>query len=160
MIKDNKIFSIQEYCDKFLTFCPIIKGDYKELEELLYDNGYGDVHIIPFNEIEQIIKNNLDVVLVDTSYINNKCELVNEYSWVEIPDFINATFVSVWDDGYEIETTCKVNLKTKEIKDIDVVEGRDEDGEEVETLIEEYVLINEQKFSAGEYGSGTEYWYE
>jgi hypothetical protein len=40
----------------------------------------------PLDEIDHIVENELNVVLVDTSYVDDDtCELVNEYRWFEIP---------------------------------------------------------------------------
>lgn len=50
----------------------------------------------------------------------------------------NATYVSVWD-GFDVETSCKVNMETHEIFDIEV---SDFDADHLETLTEEYVLID------------------
>ena len=56
----------------------------------------------------------------------------------------NATFTSVWDDGYEVITNCKVNMETKEIFDIKSVDI------DVDILKEEYVTINDKKYSVSE----------
>lgn len=161
MIKSNNIFSIQGYCDEFLGFCPITRGDKDELREILEKMGYEDLWDYPLMGIDRIVENKLDVVLVDTSYVDDETsQLVSEYRWVEVPKIRSAIFVSVWDDGFEIETNCKVNTETKEITDIEVVDGVDEDGEELEILVEEYIIIGEEKFSAGRRYSGADYWYE
>lgn len=56
----------------------------------------------------------------------------------------NATFTSVWDGGYEVITNCKVNMETKEIFDIETVDIN------VDILEEEYVTINNKKYSVSE----------
>lgn len=53
----------------------------------------------------------------------------------------NATFISVWDNGYEVITNCKVNMETKEIFDIETVDV------DVDILEEEYVTIDDKKYS-------------
>lgn len=50
--------------------------------------------------------------------------------------FINAKYVSVWDDGIEIKSNCLFNPLTKEVKDIEMV-----DIQGVENLIEEYIEL-------------------
>ena len=55
----------------------------------------------------------------------------------------NATFVSVWDDGIEIKTNCKVNTETREIFDI---EKAHVDG--LEIVNEEYVTIDGMDYNA------------
>lgn len=51
----------------------------------------------------------------------------------------NGLFTSVWDEGFEITTKCKVNTETKEIFDIEVSESNTD---AVEQLDEEYVTID------------------
>lgn len=50
-------------------------------------------------------------------------------------NIIKGKFISVWDDGIEIKTNCKINLKTKEVFDIQLSEV----GEELEILNEQFV---------------------
>lgn len=50
---------------------------------------------------------------------------------------ISATFISIWDDGFVVETPCKVNPETKEVYDI---EETDVSG--LEILHEEEICIN------------------
>lgn len=54
----------------------------------------------------------------------------------------NATFVSVWDDGIEIKTSCKVNTETREVFDIEetYVDG-------LGIVNEEYVIIDEMDYN-------------
>lgn len=54
---------------------------------------------------------------------------------------IDVLYVSVWNGGYEIKTKAKYDVKTKEVFDIESVEAIDEDGDEVETLDEEYIIL-------------------
>lgn len=55
----------------------------------------------------------------------------------------NATFVSVWDDGIEIKTNCKVNTETHEIFDIEEAYA---DG--LEIVNKEYVTIDGMDYNA------------
>lgn len=69
---------------------------------------------------------------------------------------VNATYVSVWDNGYEVATSCKFNKVTHEVTDIetsDKVEDfntlnrefiRLDDGAEIDSFIdeEERIVIN------------------
>lgn len=50
----------------------------------------------------------------------------------------NATFTSVWDGGYEVTTNCKVNMETKEVFDIEMVEV----DENLEHLDNEYITLD------------------
>ncbi|EGR3228708.1 hypothetical protein DC914_RS24085 [Vibrio parahaemolyticus] len=49
---------------------------------------------------------------------------------------IEATFVSQWDEG-NVETTCKVNLETLEVTDIE----QSDDSENMINLLEETVEV-------------------
>ena len=52
---------------------------------------------------------------------------------------VNAKYHSCWDDGIDIETNCKVNLKTKEVFDI---EQADVEGFDLEILEDEFIEID------------------
>ena len=86
VIKSNEIFSPQNYCDTFFGVCPVFSGNQDELRSLLDENGYSNLRDFPFDAIESIVKNKIPVVLVDTTYINNDCEMVSEHRWFEVPD--------------------------------------------------------------------------
>jgi len=47
-----------------------------------------------------------------------------------------ATYVSVWDDGIEVKTSCQFNTETKEVTDIEQV-----DVTGLDILDREYVLL-------------------
>ena len=51
---------------------------------------------------------------------------------------MNATYVSVWDGGEEIRTSCQFNPQTKHATDI---ESADVDGMDLEILDEEYIEL-------------------
>lgn len=50
-------------------------------------------------------------------------------------NIIKGKFISVWDDGVEIKTNCKINLETKEVFDIQLSDI----GEGLEILNEQFV---------------------
>ena len=52
-------------------------------------------------------------------------------------------FCSVWDGGIKVETECKVNIKTREVFDIEI---SDIDADLLEVLDEEYIIIDDVKF--------------
>ena len=52
---------------------------------------------------------------------------------------VDATYHSCWDSGIDIESNCKVDLQTKEVFDIEVVDVEDFD---LEILEGEYVEID------------------
>lgn len=74
----------------------------------------------------------------------------------------NAYFTSVWDDGYEITSNCKVNLETKEVFDIELID--DENLEDCDILEHEYITIDGEDFDVfnkDEYEiEKGDYWYE
>jgi hypothetical protein len=49
-----------------------------------------------------------------------------------------AIFISVWDGGYEIESSCLFNPKTREVTDI----GCDDNGNDVDQLDGEFVRVD------------------
>lgn len=60
-------------------------------------------------------------------------------------DMRAAHFCSVWDGGIKVETECKVNIKTREVFDI---EQSGIDADLLEVLDEEYIIIDDVKFPA------------
>lgn len=77
----------------------------------------------------------------------------------------NATFVSVWDDGFEVASGCKVDTDTKEVFDIEQVCI---DWLDVEVLDSEYVVIDGNEYDACHHDvydvtddlADNEYWYK
>lgn len=75
----------------------------------------------------------------------------------------NATFVSVWDDGFEIASGCKVDTDTNEVFDIEQVCF---DWFKVEVLEREYIIIDGNEYDVCQYDvcdladlADNEYWY-
>ena len=76
----------------------------------------------------------------------------------------DATFVSVWDDGFEVETDCKVNTDTNEVFDIEMV---DVNGLDLEILDMEYIIIDGNEYDVypitdcvPDELADDEYWYD
>ena len=57
----------------------------------------------------------------------------------DVEFIVPARFVSVWDGGTRIETGCKVNLKTREVFNIE--EASEDAAESVNNLDEEYIVL-------------------
>lgn len=55
---------------------------------------------------------------------------------------VDATYTSVWDGGFAIETACKVNMDTREVFDIEPSNNPDVD-ETVETLEREFITLSD-----------------
>ena len=70
----------------------------------------------------------------------------------------DATFISVWDGGFELLSSCKVNTETREVFNIAV----DDDGDELENLIREYIIVNGTEYCVESADSKTDkdYWYK
>lgn len=85
VIKSKDIYSPQNYCVDFLDVCPIFGGEKDELRDYLDNTGHEDLWDYPFDEIEYIVENGIPVVLVDTTYIDDRCEMVHEHRWFEVP---------------------------------------------------------------------------
>lgn len=60
---------------------------------------------------------------------------------------VSGLFTSVWDGGYEIETSCKIDTTTG-LLDIEFV-----DADEVEVLDREYVSFENSNFEVTSRGS-------
>lgn len=74
----------------------------------------------------------------------------------------NATFVSVWDDGFEVASDCKVDTDTNEVFDIEKVCVN----EILEILDREYIIIDGNEYDVypiiycvPDYLADNEYWY-
>ena len=58
-----------------------------------------------------------------------------------------ATYISVWDGGFEIHSKCKVDTVSKRVFDIEIVDV----GDNVDILDYEYVVIDGEKHSVDSY---------
>lgn len=67
----------------------------------------------------------------------------------------NAMFTSDWESLGEITTNCKVNMKTREVFDIEPA-GIDVD----DILIREFITIDGEEYLCGSATSETEGWNE
>lgn len=54
----------------------------------------------------------------------------------------DAMFTSVWDDGFEIHSECKVDTETKEVFDIEMVDVSDYD---IGVCTDEYITLLDGK---------------
>jgi hypothetical protein len=79
-------------------------------------------------------------------------------SQADRPAIVDAEFHSVWDDGVEIQTHAKVNLKTGE------VQAEKADIEGLDILVEQYIVIDDYRYSVYEADEepedgGFHFWY-
>lgn len=73
----------------------------------------------------------------------------------------NATFVSVWDGGYEVSTRCWADLASRTVCDVEIAEPYDDEGDELEHLDSQYIVmdgddtrypvVDENEFDARDY---------
>lgn len=71
---------------------------------------------------------------------------------------LNGTFTSVWDDGVEVTTHCKVNMDTHEVFDIDFVQI-----EGLEDFRYEYITVANESYKVTRMEDADEsdvFWYE
>ena len=68
-----------------------------------------------------------------------------------------AEFVSVWDGGFAVATSCKVNMVTKEVFDIEVSE---ESADGLDVLDEQYITIDGEKFPVFDAETDDGCWYK
>lgn len=110
--------------------------------------SYGGIEKI-FNELSDYAEEFI------IGYLEVKCECK-----VSKEDVVKeATFTSVWNGGYEITTSCKVNTVTREIFDIEIAGDLvDDEGDELEILDREYVTVDGIEYCAGSVYSETEGW--
>lgn len=110
-VKSKKLYSTQSFCNDFLGFCPFVEKEKDELRDILDDRGYDNLWDYPLDEIDHIVENELNVVLVDTSYVDDKTfEIVEEYRWVEIPE-TEEDVVETEEDKQEYMDFLKDEIK-------------------------------------------------
>ena len=89
MVKSNQIYSPQNYLCGVFGVCYFLKHKKHpadEIQDILLSEGI-ELWDYPLTEIDHIIKNNLDVVLVDCSHYEGDAYIA-EYRWFEVaPDF-------------------------------------------------------------------------
>lgn len=66
-------------------------------------------------------------------------------------------YVSVWDGGIEVGSTCTVNLQSGEVTDVQLTPISDGMTEGLETLDEEYVILNDEQCSVFQSSDGRRY---
>ncbi len=69
----------------------------------------------------------------------------------------NVTFTSVWDDGYEVTSNCKVDTESKEVFDIEPINVEELS---LKVLDREYISIAGKEYSVSrDSEEDTEFWY-
>lgn len=89
MVKSEKLYTPQTYCEKLTGYCYCFKQDntVAEIEAVLKKHGLQDVHWnYALTEIDHIVENELNVVLVDVSGFDKQGVWHHEYRWFEVPE--------------------------------------------------------------------------
>ena len=97
MVATNKVFSPQNFVEVLTDRCYVFDGenDIDMIHAILVENGIEGIEDdtlwdYPLNEIDEISRLELDVVLVEVCYFDEDFNLQKEFRWFEIP----ARFVS------------------------------------------------------------------
>lgn len=92
-VKSTELYSPQAFVEALTGKCYCFNQDntVEEIHRLLKINGVENdtdktLWDYSLDEIDEIVENNVPVVLVDTTYINEDCEMVYEYRWFEVPE--------------------------------------------------------------------------
>ena len=95
----TKIYSPQNFIERLTGNSYVFNQNdtINEIHNLLKLNGIEDeientVFDYPLDEIVEIIDAEIYVVLVDVSYIDENCKLINEYRWFEVHDHLIDKF--------------------------------------------------------------------
>jgi len=115
----RKDFLDGNYAEKEVTLTIRVPSDFDREDERMLDDAISDL----------LYKNGYE--LVDSK----------EYRDIspERETVVAATFVSVWDGGFEIATSCKVNMTTGHVFDIEVSE--EINGDNVDVLDDEFIRL-------------------
>lgn len=107
MVKSEKVFSTQSYCDSFLGFCPITNSARDELRHILDDAGHTELWDYPLSEIEDVSGPDHQVVLVDVSYVGDS-DLVQEFRWFEVPEGVSEEKLRKTEQEWPTDTAGRM----------------------------------------------------
>lgn len=99
MVKSEKIYTPQTYCEKMTGYCYGFRQEdaVGEIEEILGKHGLEAEHwSYQLSEIEHIVENELDVVLVDVSGFDKQAIWRQEYRWFRVFDDFKEGEENVW----------------------------------------------------------------
>ena len=89
MVKSQKLYTPQTYCEKMTGCCYCFDHENTvfEMETVLKRHGLESEHwSYPLDEIDHIVKNGLNVVLIDVSGFTKQGKWIQEYRWFEVPE--------------------------------------------------------------------------
>ena len=88
MVKSEKVYSPQEYLEAITGqyYTLIGDDDIQIIQKILNYNGL-ELWDYPLNDIDHLVKNNINVVLVDC-LVFNECtkEFKHQHRWFEVPE--------------------------------------------------------------------------
>jgi hypothetical protein len=89
MVRSEKIYSPQAYLEAVTGKCYVISGedDIEFIGIVLAQNDLTELWDFPLSEIDHIVKNKLNVVLVDCMVVNPETDqFEHQYRWFEVPE--------------------------------------------------------------------------
>lgn len=89
MVRSEKIYSPQAYLEAVTGKCYVISGedDVEFIGIVLAQNDLTELWDFPLSEIDHIVKNKLNVVLVDCMVVNEETDQFEHvYRWFEVPE--------------------------------------------------------------------------
>ena len=92
MVKSKQIYNPQSFVGILTGYYYCFRKDdtAREIHDLLKKHNVETEDCplwdYPLDEIDHIVESNLNVVLVDCTYVDDNCELIKEYRWFEVPE--------------------------------------------------------------------------
>ena len=84
LVKSKDIYSPANYCLDFYGSSPYFKGEKNELQNFLKARNI-KFKSFALEKIHVVVAYDLPVVLVNTTYINERGEICYEYTWFTVP---------------------------------------------------------------------------
>lgn len=148
-LEDGAVTENGERCSKYMSLITFEERTFKvQLIERKGDDGtpaYYSIHFIDdINEVNCELVDTEETSLWELTDCLKRAQGTAFSQWEKTRDqnvefIVPARFVSVWDGGTRIETECKVNLKTREVFNIE--EASEDAAESVNNLDEEYIVL-------------------
>ena len=85
MVKSNTVYSLSQFCNRFLEIKTCIERGHTTIRDVLDQNGFENLWDYPISEIDHLVEHDLDVVLVDASYVDESGRWIKDVRWVEVP---------------------------------------------------------------------------
>lgn len=94
-------------------------------------------------------------------YVREVAAAIYDAGYRKSAENVKGIFVSEWDGGIKVETSCMVNLKTRQVYEIEQCSDNTDMFENFET---EYILLNDERYPVFEQDElseddKTSFWY-